>query len=636
MCGIAGIYHFDRTPPGTAQAVRAMAKTLFHRGGDDEGFYQNDHVALAHERLSIIDLTGGRQPICNEDGSVVVVFNGEIYNYKELRGQLEKRGHIFSTTSDTEVLVHLFEDQGLELFDKLQGIFAFALWDNRSQRLLLARDHLGVKPLHVLHDKNRVVFASEIKAVLSAPAVTARLHKQAVHYFMNLRYVPGRETLFQGVERVLPGECIIADGKGLRRYRYWKLPAFGSARIAEREAVEGLRHRLFEAVRSQLVADVPVGVYLSGGMDSSSVLAMVRRSLKKEIDTFALGFNEPTDELADAQRVADYFETTHHPYSIDANPLQRLPQVLWHVEEPKINMIQGFLLAQHTRRFNKVALSGLGGDELFAGYGAYQYLQPAQWLHPLLLAPNLHSIMSRLSALPSRSLWRPKQLDWDEYRRGWHLMTSVGDKCQFYCIIRNVWDHCPSFWPAIYGPRMLEHTIAPTRSLFEPFFADSKKSFVEQALRAEMQTKLVDDFLLNEDRVSMAHALEVRVPLLDRELVTFANSLPIHMKISGLRTKVIFKKAMEDVLPDFILKKKKWGFTFNAYIQYQKDLKKAAQDILTPQAVSGLGLFNYRFVEAVLKHPPHPRLRWHYFTLWMMVGFHLWYNLFIHPGIRKA
>jgi asparagine synthase (glutamine-hydrolysing) len=629
MCGIAGIYHFDAKPSDATRTAQAMAAAIAHRGMDDKGTFENEHVVLAHQRLSIIDLETGHQPMSNEDGSIIVACNGEIYNFKDLRKNLKARGHTFSTSSDTEALVHLYEDLGLDMFDRLNGIFAFALWDNREKRLILARDHFGVKPLHIYQDKSRVLFASEIKAILVAAKVTPRINKQALHYFMNLRYVPGRETLFKGVERLLPGEYALVSQRGLHRAFYWRMPRPDSSELTEAEAIDGIRCHLQESVSRQLASDVPLGIYLSGGMDSSSILAMARKGcVDASIHAYTVGFNEPTDEVEDAKRVADHFNTQHHALNLDPKPLQCLPEVLWHVEEPKINVVQGFLLAQYAKRFIKVALGGLGGDELFAGYLAYQYMKPSEPFHRLMPASFIRRILRPVSNDLMSAQRRSTNMTLDEYRRGAQLLLSLGDKCQYYGIIRNVWDYDAQAWSQLYGPRMLKQKLAPTRTVFEPYFADRRQSFIEQALTAEFQTKLVDDFLLNEDRVSMAHGLEVRVPFLDRDLVSFANKLPVHMKMNGMKTKSIFKKAMRGVVPQFVLHKKKWGFAFNPYYEFQKDLKETAQQVLTPRRVKELGLFNYDFVKKVLEHSPHPRLRWHYFTLWMMLGFHIWHDMF--------
>jgi asparagine synthase (glutamine-hydrolysing) len=636
MCGVAGIYFFDQKPPDARQTAQAMAAAIAHRGMDDKGVFENEHVVLAHQRLSIIDLETGHQPMSNEDGSIVVACNGEIYNFKDLRKHLQARGHTFSTSSDTEALVHLYEDFGLDMFDRLNGIFAFALWDNREKRLILARDHFGVKPLHIYQDKSRVLFASEIKAILVAAKVTPRINKQALHYFMNLRYVPGRETLFKGVERLLPGEYAVVSDRGLRRAFYWSMPRPDSSELTEAEAIDGIRGHLQESVSRQLVSDVPVGIYLSGGMDSSSILAMARKGcVDASIDAYTVGFNEPTDEVEDAKRVADHFNTQHHALNLDPKPLQCLPKVLWHVEEPKINVVQGFLLAEYAKRFIKVALGGLGGDELFAGYLAYQYMKPSEPFHRFMPASFGRRILRPVSNHLMNAQGRSTNMTFDEYRRGAQLFLSLGDKCQYYGIIRNVWDYDAQVWSQLYGPRMLKQKLAPTRTVFEPYFADRHQSFIEQALTVEFQTKLVDDFLLNEDRVSMAHGLEVRVPFLDRDLVSFANKLPVHMKMNGMKTKSIFKKAMRGVLPGFVLHKKKWGFAFNPYYEFQKDLRETAQQVLTPRRVKELGLFNYDFVKKVLEHSPHPRLRWHYFTLWMMVGFHIWHEMFFRGDSSK-
>jgi len=365
-------------------------------------------------------------------------------------------------------------------------------------------------------------------------------------------------------------------------------------------------------------------------------LAMARKGcVDASIDAYTVGFNEPTDEVEDAKRVADHFNTQHHALNLDPKPLQCLPEVLWHVEEPKINVVQGFLLAEYAKRFIKVALGGLGGDELFAGYLAYQYMKPSEPFHRFMPASFGRHILRSVSSHLVNVQRHSKNMTLDEYRRGAQLFLSLGDKCQYYGIIRNVWDYDAQVWSQLYGPRMLEQKLAPTRTVFEPYFADRHQSFIEQALIAEFQTKLVDDFLLNEDRVSMAHGLEVRVPFLDRDLVSFANKLPVHMKMNGMKTKSIFKKAMRGVVPQFVLHKKKWGFAFNPYYEFQKDLRETAQQVLAPRRVKELGLFNYDFVKKVLEHSPNPRLRWHYFTLWMMVGFHIWHEMFFRNNVSE-
>ncbi|HXQ23440.1 MAG TPA: asparagine synthase (glutamine-hydrolyzing), partial [Candidatus Acidoferrales bacterium] len=380
MCGICGI----AGPAAERDVVERMSAILAHRGPDGEGFYEDAGVVLGHRRLSIIDLVTGDQPMSNEDGTVWAVYNGEIYNFSDLRRELETQGHRFRSSSDTEVLVHLYEQHGEAFLPKLDGIFAFALWDSRRRRLLLARDYFGVKPLHYHFDGRTLRFGSEIKALLQDPAVPRTVDFQALHYFLNLRFIPGERTLFAGIRRLLPAHYLVFEDGAARTQRYFELQPEIGPRRSESYYIDGIRHHLREAVRKQLISDVPLGVFLSGGLDSSSIVAFMSQLVEEPIKTFCLGFNEPTDELADARVVARHFKTEHHEMSLDADPLRRYPEVIWHAEEPKENILQGYLLAQFARQHVTVVHGGLGGDELFAGYANNQLIYPTQALHRLV------------------------------------------------------------------------------------------------------------------------------------------------------------------------------------------------------------------------------------------------------------
>ena len=357
MCGICGI----AGPDAARVIVQRMCNSLAHRGPDGEGIYENSGVVLGHRRLSIIDLVTGDQPMTNEDGTIWVVYNGEIYNFLDLRRDLEQRGHRFRSQSDTEVLVHGYEEYGLDFLARLDGIFAFGLWDSRHHRLLLVRDYFGVKPLYYHFDGQTLRFASEMKAILMDQAVERQVDFQALHYFLNLRFIPGERTLFEGIRRLPPAHYLLFEEGRVRLGRYFELPHDTAPQRDEQYYVEGIRHYLRQAVRKQLVSDVPLGVYLSGGLDSSAIVACMSELGHTPVQTFALGFNEPTDELADAQIVATHFATAHQALALDADPLRYYPEVIWHAEEPKENILQGYLLAQFARQHVKVALGGLGG-----------------------------------------------------------------------------------------------------------------------------------------------------------------------------------------------------------------------------------------------------------------------------------
>ena len=626
MCGIAGV-----VGPGASGAlVERMTAALAHRGPDGQAHHVDGEVCLGHRRLAVIDLVTGDQPMSNEDGTLWVVFNGEIYNHLDLRRELEADGHAFRTRSDTEVLVHGYESWGADLFARLNGIFAFALWDGRARRLILARDFCGVKPLHYYFSQGRLRFASEVKALLQDPTVPRRVDFQALHYFMNLRYIPGVRTLFQDIVRLAPGHFLTFDpDRGSVHTTPYIRQEFGEEpRKSEAHYIEGLRHHLERAVARQLMSDVPLGVYLSGGLDSSSLVAYAGRHLSEPVKTFSLGFNEPTDELEDARVVADRFGTDHHEISLSPDPLAAYPETIWHVEEPKENILQGFLLARFARQRVKVALGGLGGDELFAGYLNNRFIHPSEPFHPLVppaLTRLLFQPLRRLAFRLQNALGRPS---WDEYRRGAQMLLSVGDPAMYYLILRNTWDDDPGAFRNLYGSAWKGQNIQPVRDYFDPFFT-SRRGMLRQALITEFKTKMIEDFLMNEDRTSMAHGLEVRVPFLDRDLVRFAFSIPTDLLVKGNQTKYIFFKAMEGVLPPRTLAKKKWGFSFNPYYQFQKDLKTAAERVLTRSRVEDRGWFNYAYLRRIMDHRPHPRLRWHYFFLWLALGLEIWATMFL-------
>lgn len=628
MCGIAGFFHFSgHSPDNAAGLLHGMSALMKHRGPDGQGIFEQNGVGLVHRRLAIIDLQTGNQPMASPDGRLQVVYNGEIYNHRELRGQLSS--YPFRTRSDTEVLLAAYDRWGVDFPKVLNGIFAFALWDSGRRRLLLARDPFGVKPLHVHINKDRIAFASEIKSLLSLPDVQAEVDYQALHDFMNVRYVPGTSTLFAGISRLEPGHTLAAGENGIEDRKYFDFQPRVEADVSEGEWCDRIVSAVKCAVNRQMMSDVPLGVYLSGGMDSSALVAMMHALGVPEILTFSLGFNEPTDELADAAIIAERFGTKHFPSVIDPEPLQLMEKVLWHVEEPQVNMLQGYTMAEHAAKQVKVVLGGLGGDELFAGYVTNVYLKHSIWGQRAIPKCIQNCLLSPLSRSAYR-LGSRFDLRWEEYRRGIQLMCAAGAPERFYSILRNVWDHDPEVSRLLYGERMISRERLLVVRHFDPYFRHGAHSdILTDSLWLEFNTKMIDDFLLSEDRVSMAHGLESRVPFLDLDLVKLAFSIPVKLKMRGSETKSLFRKALSAHLPEPILKKKKWGFSFNPYYQFRKDLKIAVRERLTRQEVEELGFFNYEFIEKILKHPPHPRLRWHYFMIWIMLGFHQWHDIFI-------
>lgn len=631
MCGIVGIIEKNTD---NRVLMGQMLDAIAHRGPDDKSVYAHGDCTLGHRRLSIIDLHTGNQPIFNEDKTVGVVFNGEIYNFKEIREELKIKGHQFSTNSDTEILVHLYEEFGFDFVDKLNGIFAFAIYDQKQDLVMLARDHFGIKPLHYYQKDGILVFGSEQKSIILHPKFERAVNYNALHSQLNLRYNQSNETLLEGIKRLPPASYAIFRGGQLEVKSYWSLQPKVDNKITEADAMDGVNFYLKQAVERQLISDVPVGVYLSGGLDSSAIVQKMHELGTPQINTYTLGFNEPTDEFPDADRIAKHFGTNHHTHSLSMNPLADLDKVIWHAEEPKINLLQGYKMSEFVRPHVKVVLGGLGGDELFAGYDIHKFIRPFDKWHnatPLWMQKLLRLKSDILFKIQNAS----KTLRYDEYRRGAQMLMSIGQVERFYLIIRNTWDFDKGFYNEIYSPEF-NHNIAQSQNKvmeeFTPFFnkIESGTHAVDKVLFTEFQTKMVNDYLLTNDRVSMANSVEERVPFLDKDLVDFGFSLPIDLKIKNGTTKYIFRKAMEDKLPAKIIDKKKWGFTVNPYLQFKKDLGEVAKQRLTKEYIDKQGIFNYDYLKRIMDYPAHPKLRWHYNYLWVVLGYSMWEDMFVN------
>ena len=624
MCGICGYTGTKR--PGV---LRDMAERIRHRGPDAGGFFERHNIHLGSRRLRVLDLDGGDQPISNEDGSVHVIYNGEIYNFKELRLRLQEAGHTFRTDTDTEVIVHLYEDHGIECAKHLNGMFAFALYDERRRRLLLARDPVGIKPLVYSWDGSSLIFASEAKSFLAHPQFSAALNPDALHQLLNLRFVPSPLTLFKGVQQLPPGNLLILEGGSLVQKSFHSWDFSDRTSISEADAAEEFLETLSRVMKRQMVADVPVGIFLSGGIDSSSLVAAATQAGKgSQLRTVALGLGEPTDELQDAEIVAAHFGTKHSSSTVSPDFLSLYPRVVFHAEAPKVNAVQGYFVSRFARDQVTVALSGLGGDELFIGYDIYQHLWPGRFL----MDGTFSGVLRKFSgAFDFAAGWfdRMAGLRGENFRRAIELLAASDDPLRYYCTLRNGWDLRSGASQRIYTPSWNRLVSSTTRDAFSPYFNRLDLSFIERVQWAEFQSKMVDDFLHNEDRMSMANSLEVRVPLLDLEMVKFAFSLPTRVKFRNRRRKVVMRRALAPLLPPSILRKKKLGFTFNSYQQYRQGLRKLCIRELTRDFIEEQGIFRYDFIKSILDTPPSPLLRWHYFMLWQLLGLKFWQEIFL-------
>ena len=629
MCGIVGIIG-----KYSINLIEEMIKSIIHRGPDEQGIHKFQLGALGHVRLSIIDLSTGQQPMSNEDDTIWIVYNGELYNYQELKQNLISKGHRFKTTSDTEVVIHQYEEYGPEGFAAFNGIFAFVIWNENEKELILARDYFGVKPLHYYIDNNKIIFSSEIKGIIADKRVPRELNHQALHCLLNLRYIPGEETLLKNIYRLAPGHYIRYKANQQKKFEikeYWRLPYPQIIHRNTSDYLDGIRFYLKQAIKRQLISDVPIGIYLSGGIDSSSLLSLYNEITNNTAETFSLGFNAPTDEVEDAKIMAKHCNSNHHEKMLNANPLARMPEMIWYVEEPKINALQGYLLSNFTKDYVKVVLGGLGGDELFAGYNYQRFIHILELTSSFFPARSTRELRKTLNNQIFELQNHSNTLQYDEYRRGLQMLLAIDDPVSMYLIPRNVWDLDKGNWQNIYSDNMLNQDLKSVYNYFRPHFEQVRNgnNSLEQVLWAEFHTKMVYDLLHNDDRVSMANGVEVRVPLLDRDLVKFAFSIPTRAKMCGNTTKYLLKKAMSPYLPTSILKKKKAGFQFDVYDQFKKDLKPIAENILSEKRIKEQNLFNYDYIKKILNYPPHPQLRWHYFLIWLMLGFQIWYQMFI-------
>ena len=549
MCGIAGIVDVSGRAPVDADCLRRMNDALFHRGPDDAGYLVEGRVGLAMRRLSIIDVTTGHQPIQNEDKTVSVVFNGELYNYRQLADGLRRRGHRFSTSSDTEVLVHLYEEHGERGVERLRGMFAFALWDRERQRLLLARDRLGIKPLYYAMTSQGFVFASELQALVRYPAVGRQVCSDALAAYLRYGYVPDPLTILYGVHKLPPGHLlVVGDGAVGPPRRYWRSTDFfrrAASPAREEEAVEALRERLQSAVRSHLVSDVPVGAFLSGGVDSSAVVALMARDAGAPVKTFSLGFRERGyDELPWARRVAERFGTDHHELVVEPCDVSVLETVLDAVDEPlaDASAIPTYLVSRLARRHVKVVLSGDGGDELFAGYDRYVVDDRRRQLGRLGDAGLGGGLRLLSRALPEGS-------------PGKNLLYNLSlPRTERYLDAMSV-------FPAraladLIGPDLHVNPTPLDTVLEGSDGLDALSRFQD----LDLNTYLPGDILTKVDRMSMANSVEVRVPLLDHPLVEFACGLPAPLRLRAGRTKHLLKRALRERVPDEVLARPKQGF----------------------------------------------------------------------------
>jgi asparagine synthase (glutamine-hydrolysing) len=625
MCGIVGRARGAEGAPLSLPDVRRMAAAIVHRGPDDEGFYSNAEVILGMRRLSIIDLAGGHQPIANEDESLWVVCNGEIYNFRELRTDLLARGHTFRTGSDVEVILHLYEEYGTGFVERIAGMYAIALWDQRNRRLMLVRDRLGQKPLYYCVDANGLMFASEVKALLECAPRLREIDRNSVREYLALGYAVAPTTIFKGVHKLPPASMLVWERSGWRVERYWQLPDEVRSDLRPAQWADAVRESLRRAVREHMVSDVPIGAFLSGGIDSSAVVAMMSEHSSEPINTYSIGYGGPGaasyyNELSFAGAVARRYRTNHREILVAAQVATLLPKLLWHVEEPISDsaIVTTYLVAELAAQSVKVILSGVGGDELFAGYRRYlgdyygrRYQQLPAWLRNRVLRPFAEALPSARSsrvmdlARYAKKFIRANELPWSGQYREFIEICSRERMAQLLLQDSGAGDGFDA--------------VTAQETARDPLL---------RLMRVDALTQLPEDLLLLTDKVTMATSIECRVPFLDHSLAELAAQIPASIKMPHGRMKHVLKEAVAGILPPEILTRSKRGFGAPMGMWLKTELEPLRRVLLGKAAIEARGLLSWPAVREMVEL--HDASREDYSDLLLtLMNLELWCRLFV-------
>jgi asparagine synthase (glutamine-hydrolysing) len=625
MCGICG----KISPQGVrSEEVKSMLRTIIHRGPDDEGTYVRGSIGLGVRRLSIIDLPGGHQPICNEEGTVWIVFNGEIYNYKSLRRQLEGKGHHFRTQSDTEVIVHLYEEFGEHCVEELKGMFAFAIWDEDHRKLVLARDRLGQKPLFYSHEGEDFLFASEIKAVLAISGKPPEVDFESLYHYLSLRFVPPPRTMLRHIKKLPPAHVLVYQHGSITLSRYWDLSFHQKLDLSEDEIRAGLQEKLAQTVESHLVSDVPVGAYLSGGLDSSMIVAVMARDLGQSFKTFSVGVQEDDfNELPCARVVSDQYHTDHVEKCVQANLIDLLPRIIWHLDEPSDPIAACmYHAAELASRDVKVVLGGDGGDELFAGFDRYLgvgYIDAYTMIPAFIRESILGPVIDRLpDSFAYKNLTQKAR--WAHYLSSF---PGLGERyAEATCFFRfNYQDKRNLFSNGLWDQL---GEINSSNVIVEQYERANAHDPIDRMLYADFTTRLPEHSLMLTDRMTMAHGLEARSPYLDHELVEYVAALPSEMKIRGRTTKYLFRKVAANYLPDEIVKRKKQGFMLPIAYWFRDELYPTLEQTLLNSYFVQEGVFRKEYVQRLIEDHKIGRIDNHV-RLWMLLNLEIWHQLCI-------
>lgn len=620
MCGISGFNWDDR------KLIKEMSDCISHRGPDDFGYYTDKNVSLGHRRLAIIDLSPkGKNPLFNEDGEVSIVFNGEIYNYLEIKERL--KNHKFYSKTDTEVIVHAYEEYGEECVKLFNGDFAFAIYDRAKKKLFLARDRLGINPVYYYSKDGKFIFASEYKAILKA-GIERKINKNALNNFITFRFIPGDETLVEGIKKLLPAHYLVYDlkTKKIEIKRYWNI----EVNIEEKNEdyfIQKIKSIFKDAVEKRMMSDVPLGAYLSGGIDSSSVVAMMQSHSKEPVKTFSVGFGygEETDELKHAKLISEYFKTDHQEFIVKADLIKLLPEIVYHTDDPLADpaLIPVYLLSKNAKKKVSVVLTGDGGDEVFAGYEQCRFLPKIQQMTPVVkkmlpvalrLAPKsvLNKFFRYASSLGDEGLNRTIKV------------IKAKNKAKAYLEFVSIFDDDEK--KLLYSEKM------PSENSFEKDFNEkyfsSNIDFLNQILLMEIDTVLPENYLMKANKMTLSFGVEERVPFLDHRLVELSFTMPPSLKVSGMNEKYIFRKAMKDIVPKEILYRKKQRFYVPIDLWIKEELKPMVEEFLSEKNIKKHGYFNYSYIEKMLNNYEKSRL-YYARQLWNLLTFEIWHKIYI-------
>ena len=625
MCGISGIVYRDRERAVRQDDLRRMCQTMVHRGPDDEGFFVDRNVGLAMRRLNVIDLVTGHQPIANEDGRIQIVFNGEIYNFPELRVELESKGHKFSTNTDTEAIVHLYEEYGGDCVKKLNGMFAFAIWDGRDRSLFLARDRLGVKPLYYFLDDHALIFGSELKALLAYKEIPREIDLEALDIFLTAEYIPAPLSIFRSIHKLPPGHSLFFRNGKVSTTRYWDLQ-FNPVDGSEEDLSESLRELLKDAVRIRLISDVPLGAFLSGGVDSSTVVSLMSEIMDRPVKTFSIGFEDPSyNELQYARLVAEKLGTEHHELTIQPDVVHLVQDLIKYLDEPlaDVSVFPTYLVSQLARRHVTVALSGDGGDELFAGYDWYVASKFASYYDQVPAFLRNGWIPQLVDRIPPSAQKKGLTNKLKRFVEG-SLLPSSLQHFRWNMFATREKKNC------LYS-KELQGSVSPFSGyerFIEHFQSTEEADPLWRQQVADIKTYLADDILVKVDRMSMANSLEARSPFLDYRVVEFATGLPSHLKLKGFRTKYLLKRCMASKLPAPILNRKKEGFSIPMKNWLKRELRPLMQDLLSPTRLKRGGFFNAAYVQTLMTEHLAGVAN-HSHQLWSLMMFEIWQDSYL-------